>query len=916
MITSHQLNTELVKSAVFLQTRVVLDATKTRRGRLNCKPPNKPCGSRCIPPSWDCRLKNEGNDTHLQAVKTDPLGGLANIQRGSSRLAKGIVKGNFSEVHGGKQAIIRGVVKATPGNIQQKKQLRSTLEKTTSSIGIGLAAVTGGLGVHTLLKKNNTFGYRQGLGRDIDNAVFAGVSKVLDVLPVIGSDRARVRAGVSQSSAEAAFRQAQSRSLGPEANKQILGEGGEALIPNTPINKTLLNGHSNLQKNLITVNKEFMRRNDFNYLAWDKAHRKAFWSADIAADDLGPDTKRISVFARPAAEEYLAKQFGFELQPGMIREDIKVRLQEKLISEKQNLLSLAEQKGFKVLGVRGGNRYINPKDLDSFISTVVKETDVRDNTFIKSGVAEHIRSTLKDAPSRYANAIYANTVIGFSRYYNEVGSTFDSPEIQADRRQQSARVSFESPLSPDTDRIQKSADNFRAKILARKMGISSDIAGPDHADLVKRAFFTTKVHGPNSATYALSERAMRSAASELSGRPISSAHEAHTILVNQGFTGLVPPRAATPRRSPPSSAAPSNSASSPPRTTRRRATRRRSEAQIVAMLMKGGMSEEAAKNKAKEIIANRKDSNDDWLYTYAAIATRFDKPCGKSYIPESYACGKQAQVNHSSQAQQTAVSKVASNPKSSLLNKAPAILAAGAIATGASYVYLNRKPLAIKAFAQIVDTLSSEQVQKSLDKAPLRFKEPLRDLTGIAKKSAALMLLYATDHKLVHADKDNNFSTFYNQKTGYTSISNVGDTLVLFRTHPEKSIDFGAGEVAERYVMDFTVNNSHGKKTQLNRRDSFLVSAKVETMFNNQFNFLPNESFVTVEPYGVDGLGEKRKKIYERKGFTPIGTSTSVHLWALKTDGKLKKINKRSAYSIKTALRENNRVVRDSLKLL
>lgn len=636
-----------VRAATFLTTRERLDGTvvpKTRRGKLKCNPPNKPCGSRCIPPSWDCRLKNEGGDTHLRAVKTDPLGGFANIQRGSTRVAKGIVKGNFSEVYGGKQAIIRGVVKVTPGNIQQKSQLRSTLEKNTSSIGIGLAVVTGGLGIHTLLKKNNTLGYRYGLGRDIDKAVFTGVGKVLDVLPVIGADRARVRSGVSQASAEAAFRQAQSRSLGPEANAQTLGSGGEALIPTTPVTKTLLNSHSNLQSNLNTVNMQFKRNGDLNYLAWDKAHRKAFWSSDIAADDLGPDTKRISVFARPAAEAYLATQFGFELTPGMIKEDIKVRIQERLIREKQDLLSLAEQKGFSVLGARGGNRYVNPKELDSFISSVVKEADIRNNILIKDAVASHIRSTLKSAPSTYANSIYADAVRGFSKYYSKVDETFDTPDVPEDRRQQTEKIAFEAPISPDTDKIQKSADNYRTRVLAQKMSISSNIAGPEYAGLVKRAFFATRVHGPQSATYSLSDRAMRVAASEISGQPIKSTSEAHAILVSQGFSGLRPPRGTTPRTAPPSPAETTTSQKRPsrkPTRTRRLLT----EDEIAERLMKSGMSEETAKRVAAETVARRKnkrsDVSDVYYDSFTLFSLRLDKPCGKSFIPQAHKCNSQ-----------------------------------------------------------------------------------------------------------------------------------------------------------------------------------------------------------------------------------------------------------------------------------
>jgi hypothetical protein len=61
-----------------------------------------------------------------------------------------VTRGNLSEVQGGRAAIIRGVVKTVPGDIQQKKQLKTTLENRTRAIGIGLAVVTTGLGMHAI----------------------------------------------------------------------------------------------------------------------------------------------------------------------------------------------------------------------------------------------------------------------------------------------------------------------------------------------------------------------------------------------------------------------------------------------------------------------------------------------------------------------------------------------------------------------------------------------------------------------------------------------------------------------------------------------------------------------------------------------------------------------------------------------
>jgi hypothetical protein len=164
------------RTAAYLAARARLDAARSRSRsgktsrRVSCNPPNVRCGGRCIPPAWDCRLKGEGPDPQLRAVKTDPLSGFANIQRGVQRITKGVTRGNLSEVQGGRAAIIRGVVKTVPGDIQQKKQLKTTLENRTRAIGIGLAVVTTGLGMHAILMKSNLYGYNKGWGKDINQA--------------------------------------------------------------------------------------------------------------------------------------------------------------------------------------------------------------------------------------------------------------------------------------------------------------------------------------------------------------------------------------------------------------------------------------------------------------------------------------------------------------------------------------------------------------------------------------------------------------------------------------------------------------------------------------------------------------------------------------------------------------------------
>ena len=578
MTATQHLTPEGFRTATYLEARARLDAKRKTRN-VRCNPPNVRCGSRCIPPSWDCRIKGEGTDSHLRAVKTDPLGGLANIERGAKRLVKGIAKGSPSDIQGGKQAIIRGAVKIAPGNIEQKKQLRAKLEQRTYAIGIGLLVVGGGLGLHNILMKANTFGYRNGVGRNINESVRSGVNQVLDVVPMLGAQRRRTRGAVASANAEAAYRTAFNRVAGPETLTQTLGRGGEQAIPRTPLTSTLLDGHGNLRKAIDRVNSSLEGTTDV--YAWDRQHREAFWGASLQARDLGAAHREISVFARPSAETYLARQFGIEnvVTTSALKASIARRIEE----DRLNLISLAKQRGYRTLGGRSAREYIHTDDFNSFVRDVVGAAGIT-STPIRQGLEDHVISVLRDAPSTYTNNLYRNTVIGFNDFYRSVGSTFtDAPA-----------TSFRNRLSESTQNIQQQADLFRASYLARQMNRSPDIAGPNHAELVRRAFFATRVGGNSRTRYVVTSRSALSAARELTGRTdIIGPNEAYRILREQfGFTGITASATGSRRSSS------RGDASSPERVR------------------------QASYLRTKQELVNK------------------GKPCGNSHIPKDHKCGK------------------------------------------------------------------------------------------------------------------------------------------------------------------------------------------------------------------------------------------------------------------------------------
>jgi hypothetical protein len=721
------------RTAAYLAARARLDAarTRSRSGKtsrsVNCNPPNVRCGGRCIPPAWDCRLKGEGPDPHLRAVKTDPLSGFANIQRGIGRISRGVTRGNFSEVEGGKRAIIRGVVKTVPGDIQQKKQLQKTLENRTRAIGIGLAVVTGGLGMHAILMKSNLYGYRGGLGRKINQATRAGVSRVLDSIPVLGTQRRATQAGV-KAGVEAAVARASAPAMSTSA------------IPGTTVlSATDRDSRSALQQSLSTINGRTRSGTSWTPVSgtklaardletWNQAHNTAFWSATRKSDITGVGAPaRVSIYAEPTAQEYLGNQFGVPPGDRTSRSGVKAVLQARFEEERRGLVSLAEQQGYRVRrGPNGGT--IDSKDISAFVSGVVRSRPISD-TAVRQSVEAHVRSVLTSAPSSYTDDVYNASVLSFDRFYKDTAKDIRSiPGFAATGRR------IATPLTANTNEFLRNTNTYRSTYLAGEMRARTQMAGPAHAELVQTAYFHTKVGlGTNASSYTIPDRLAFNAASELSGRPVTSRSEAIGIINREtGFSGARVAGAAAPRQRGASAQA---SLSSLARSIRARAGNE-------------NMSMEASLRQARAELADRGDSADlpPRVAAYLQMQRRADaagekglgKPCGASHIPKTYECSKGAAGAHN---------------KTAII----AAVVGGAVAIGVA-----------GAVAYNVKTISDPS------KTPLAPSPNIRDVVKVAKAEAGTK---SASEAMGH---------YYVNKSGLKP----GD-VVYFRTAKDPSAHFG-----------------------------------------------------------------------------------------------------------------------------
>jgi cell wall-associated NlpC family hydrolase len=679
-MTPRNTTPEGFRTAAYLATKERLDAARSRTGKtsrqVTCTPPNVKCGGRCIPPNWDCRIKGQGPDPHLRAVKTDPLGGLANIQRGATRIAKGVAKGSFSEVEGGKRAIIRGVVKATPGDLQRKQRLQATLENRTRAIGIGLAVVTGGLGAHALLMKANPFGYREGVGANINNAVRLGMSRILDATPVVGANRARVRQKVGAAIGAQLERQA----------NPVSSVLTNQLAHTQPSQADVASG-SNLANAIAAVDKKFAGEEvRFGsglsaFDRWDREHQNAFFNTTKKETGVGlGGDERGNVFARPATNEFLARQFNLSGDDVLTTASIKDAIKLQLTDYKSSLLDLAQQQGFNVK-IKGANRVLDDADKRRFIQGLVQTTlpKGKSNDIVRSKLTQHLEDTLKFTPQGLTDKLYSDTYKGFNDFYTDQAEVISKNVAAGMTRQMRSTGAGQVILDGRTARAQY-------LLQFQKQGAGKQIQGDAHAELVLRDYFATNVSKAPRRMYTITERLAVAAASELEGRPVS-AREAFNVLEREGFTGAVPAAAARPARPARGAQAQVGDLA----RSLREAAQRRGET----------MSLEASYRAARAEIARRQrgDSTEHDLppRVRAYLATRADfkeggrlgKPCGASHIPKAHECRKGA---GSTPAKETPESGTSTRRKAAAA--ALAVVAIGATAATGAYVIQDMKSVA------------------------------------------------------------------------------------------------------------------------------------------------------------------------------------------------------------------------------
>lgn len=557
------LTPDTARVASYLITRERLDI----KGKLKCNPPNRPCGDRCIPPSWKCRVKGEGTDSHSRVVAGDPLAGAASIARGRARLVKGLKTGNISDIQGGRAAIARGIVKSVPGqNIKQKQNLRKQVEGAIVPVATGLFAVwalrQGHEGAKVLFPQ-----YAKGPARDIENAAGTAVGFVLDRVPIYGSYRQAVRKNASlqaQVLARASIRRALNDPDLPGTNVNAFGEITQRKVGGV--------------RAALSEGLDIKQGTEYGKFRTDLVNKV------LAAKD--PSGR--SIYAEPAAVSYLAKNYGISFEETLATDGLPSSgLLIRRLSTKLNDARSSMRADMQVRGLD----WNKTDDVERYVDIAARNAAARlggnaNAAALKTATDDFkgtIRQLLTTKPgmsgvgsaSSVATNLYRQTFDAydghFKRYATNVAENSD-PKNQV-----------VASLTPAATKESRAALIGVAELVKGRVGITAPIAGGNHAELVMQKVFNEyALTGKNfrkerKSTWAPSDADIRYAAQDLGweGQGVDSAIQ---YLQGRGFPNL----ASRPARA----AAQASTTRERPTTGTSRPARRRSPAAAISDLMR------------------------------------------------------------------------------------------------------------------------------------------------------------------------------------------------------------------------------------------------------------------------------------------------------------------------------------------
>ena len=854
----------LKRAATYIQVR--RDA-KTRRGKLKCKPPNRRCGGRCIPPTWDCRLNNEGNDPHLTAAGkgVDVTAGVADLQRGVKKLKKGVVTLSPDEIESGRRSISRGVKKLAPGDLQRKQEVQKKVYKTIGMVGAPLTVGILAFAMHRALKgvdsqSGGNFPYRRVMGDRIDNAAVSAVSNIRRNMPLGFGDRYIANEMLAKRNI---------RNTG-------YGVGQVAGVPDVPLSRTANTGYLGRQTdadvagNILRAQRSISGLESMPFDEWQRQSRDTFWRTPRQGGHTVSDTDNASgsVFSPKAANNLLRDSFRLD-----IATDLKPKQEELAVIGgvrahlEQTTRTVRAAMSQATLNSR------DPNDVELYLGrnplslTGNADVDARSRALIVDLVTNRDPQTA----SRHANHLYRQTVNGFDQYFGAVAERAATPP--GPNRAAQAQSFYVD------------ANRAHSAFLGRAAGVRIAPTGPGTEAITNKIAHAKQALGLRKPRIELTDSEIVNALSEL-GRSVPPTREGQLSSLNVAYAHSQARFSRVPTETRQYGKAPKSPPASGGANERSGKRRLRTAAQIAADLQKAGWGVEAAQAEAAKIVRQRKTDSVD----------REDKKCGKSGIPEGRKCTKKTLVATGSSGPSAEKPKGNVKPSSTASTEpvdrpkiGPKLLKVAVIA-GAVGLSIGTASVAKKYSPELLRTgisgLSSGAVNSAINSLPKSFQAQAKNLQGDAKRSLAVMSLKANKMEMVGISEQGNFSTWKSPKGALVSVGSVGDSLLTFYSEPKPR---GGSTKVPGFAVSFKVDQHYQQKEGVSRKDGVRIAKTVEAMFTEHVNKLPANALLLATAFDNDSKGAKRDSIYKKKGFVDLYKSPKGFpvLGMFKVKGKL-----------------------------
>ena len=570
--------------------------TKTKK-KVVCTPPNVQCGGRCIPPTWDCRLKGEGTNSELKVHSQDISKGGSMLISGTRDVVKGIATLNPVKFEQGRSRAIRGAVKVAPGNnLEEKKQLRKKLEQNSSLIAATTFLGIGVAGAYATSRKYMPPALRDKIETPAKNAYNA----VLDRAPFIGARRERNRQA-GEFAATTLGGAVVSGARQQAVNARAAGNTG-GIGPLSFRGRSANTLNSNLTTDLDRINKE-----NRSFDSWKTEATQALFGAKTP--------KGNSIYSERAANEYLTTQF--KLSNGAVARDVRgprggngggdtqsVRntAVEADLAKKLTGMGVDMKRDMQTRGIVSQETYVKQvalpavgRKLGGLSASQRKAGLVSAEATINAAMGGSTTSKAR------AKALRQSAVEDYNTYFSGVSTAMS--------RFGGSPMNRDSPLGDGATALAR----FE---IGRKTGSTPQILSRGHGDLLLREHYHTRV-AKSKTGYIVGEGTAKRVAQTITRSSTTPTTEAaFKILNTNGFPNAQRGTAGSTQ----------TGTSSVPKTAKTGIRRQQSIGSLAKSIMsrKGneGMSQAAALRAAKRELEGRKDNRGDDEHTGPSITKR------------------------------------------------------------------------------------------------------------------------------------------------------------------------------------------------------------------------------------------------------------------------------------------------------